>query len=194
LILTQKRDTLRSEHKELKIKYDVLKKQCSPLKENLYAITEKRWYPDRDRHNLVDAEGRVRIMSEDLSSIQDAQLTLAEERDPFRSEHEKLKFKYDELKRQCSVLKEQHYDLQSASHYLVDPGGRAIMILGELLGIQEDQLILTLERESLRSEDEEMEIKYDELKTQYSALKEKLNAITALFSIEKQTFLGRPGE
>jgi hypothetical protein len=35
-------------------------------------------------------------MFEVLSSIQEVLLILTQERDPFRSEHEELKFKYDE--------------------------------------------------------------------------------------------------
>jgi hypothetical protein len=53
---------------------------------------------------LVDLEGRVKMMLEELSGIQEAQLILMEGGDTMRSEHEELKIKYDAGKIQCSAL------------------------------------------------------------------------------------------
>jgi chromosome segregation ATPase len=55
----QERDTLTSEHEELKIKRDELQRQHSAPKENLNAITEQRYALQRDRHILEEPNGRV---------------------------------------------------------------------------------------------------------------------------------------
>jgi predicted nuclease with TOPRIM domain len=62
MLLTQERDTLRSEYEELKINYNELKRECSDLKDNINAIIEESDALHRDRDNLVDSEGRVIMM------------------------------------------------------------------------------------------------------------------------------------
>jgi hypothetical protein len=68
---------------------------------------------------------------------------------------------------QCSALEKKcecHYRtalcFTERRHNLVDPKGRVIMMLEELLSIQEAQLILTQERDALRSEHEKLKIIY----------------------------------
>jgi hypothetical protein len=89
-----------------------------------------------------------------------------------------MKIKYDELKRQCSALKEnlnataeQRYSPQRDRHDLVDPEGSVIMMLEEPSCIQEALLIIMEERDTLISEHERLKMIYDELKRQCSALK-----------------------
>jgi chromosome segregation ATPase len=91
LILTQERDTLRSDLKELKIKYYVLKTQCSAMNENLNPITKHRYALQRERDSLVI---RVIMLLEHMLSIQGLHLILTKERDTLRSEYEELKIKY----------------------------------------------------------------------------------------------------
>jgi hypothetical protein len=73
----------------------------------------------------------------------------------------------EELIRECSALNENLNDITEACDTLhrdrdnlVDPERRVKMMLGELSSIQELHLILTKERDTLRSEHKELKIKY----------------------------------
>jgi SepF-like predicted cell division protein (DUF552 family) len=98
-ILTQERNTLRSLHEKCKITYDELKGECTALKDNINAITEEHDSLKRGRYTLVNPEGAVKIMLEELSSIQERHLIMTQEKDTLRSEHEELKVKLKEIRR-----------------------------------------------------------------------------------------------
>jgi chromosome segregation ATPase len=199
-IVTRERNTLRSEHEELKVDFDELKTKYNALKDNLNAITEECDALQKDRDNLVGPEGRVKMMLEELSGIQEAQLILTQERDALRSEHEEWKVNYEKLARECIALKdnlnvitEERDALQKDRDNLVGPEGRVKMMLEELSGIQEAQLILTQERDALRSEHEELKVNYEKLARECIALKDNLNVIREkcdAFQKDKDALLG----
>jgi chromosome segregation ATPase len=183
LILTQEADTLRSEREVLKVEFDELKQECSALKENLNAITEEYDTLQRDKDNLVCPEGRVKMMLEELSNIQEAQLILTQERDTLRSEHKEFKVNFEELMRDCSALKvnfnvirEKCDDLQRNKDALLGLEAIVKMMLDEESSIQNPHILLTQERDALRSEYEELKVSFYEPKRECSLLKD-LNAV-----------------
>jgi hypothetical protein len=64
-ILTQKGDTSRPEQEELKVSYEEFIRECSVLTDNLNVITEEHDAIQRDTDNLVDPEGRAKMMFEE---------------------------------------------------------------------------------------------------------------------------------
>lgn len=56
------------------------------------------------------------------------------------------------------------------------------MMLEELLSIQQPHLIMTLERDTLRSEHEELKVNFKEIIRERSVLSENLNAITVPYT------------
>jgi rRNA processing protein Krr1/Pno1 len=72
-----------------------------------------------------------------------------------------------ELKRECNALKEnlnvtteERDDLQRDRDNLVGPEGRVKTMLEKLSSIQEAHLILTQERDTLKSENEELKVNF----------------------------------
>jgi chromosome segregation ATPase len=106
LLLCQERDTLKSEHEELKANFDELKRKCSALTDNLNAISQKCDALQRDKDKLLDLEDTLKMMWNEESSIQEAYLLLAQERNNLKSEQDEFRVDFDELIRVCNTLKE----------------------------------------------------------------------------------------
>jgi chromosome segregation ATPase len=184
--LTQERDSLRSEHEELKVNFTELESKCSALTEDLNAMKGKCDALQRDKDNLIGLEATLRMMVEEDSSIEEAHLLeLTQERNSLRSEHETLKVnftefesKYSALTEDLNVIKGKCDALQREKDHLVRLEATLKMIVQEDSSIEEAHLLeLTQERDSLRSEHEELNVNFNELESKCSALTEYLNAI-----------------
>jgi chromosome segregation ATPase len=106
LLLTQERDTLKSEQEELKVYFDELKGKCCALTDHLNTIKEKCDALQRDKDKLIGLEGTLKMMLDKDSSIRKSYLLLMQGKNTLRSEHEQLKVSFGKLKRECNDLKE----------------------------------------------------------------------------------------
>jgi chromosome segregation ATPase len=105
-LLTQEWDTLRSEYEEVKGNFHDLIQECSFLRKKLNAMKEELDVLQKDKHNLIHPEGRIKTMLDEQSSIQRARLIASQERDALRSGRERLKFYFDEMERVRNALNE----------------------------------------------------------------------------------------
>jgi chromosome segregation ATPase len=181
-LLTQERDILRSEHKELQVNFEKLKRECSALRNNLNTIRQKFNPLQRTKNLLQGIEAKIKMMDEE-SIIQNCILT--QERDTLRSEYEKLKVSFYKLKQEnismkedLNVVREEHDALQKDKGNLVYLEGGMKKMLEELLNIQEAHFILTRERETLRSDHEELRVNFEELVGECRIQKFHFNSIT----------------
>jgi chromosome segregation ATPase len=203
LILTQERDTLRSEHEELKVNFEELTRDCSALKDNLIVIREKCDALQRNKDALLGLEATVKMTLDEEFSIQNPHFLLTQIRDTFRSQYIELKVDFDKVKQECSLLRkdlnairEQHDAHQKDKDKLVGLEGGLKMMLDELLSIQNAHVVVTQERDTLRSEHNELKTEFDEHKRKYSALEEKVNIIKEerdALQREKEKLVGLEG-
>jgi chromosome segregation ATPase len=175
LKLTQEKDSLGSEHEELKIKYAELERECSALKGKLNDITEKCGALQREKDKLVGLEGRIKVMLDEESGILKAHMVLTQERDTLRAENKELK-----LNKGCSAQEENLNvinPLQRDEDNLVGLEHRLNMLPGEQCSIEMVRLMLTQLSDTLKSEHDHSKVDSDELRQQISMLKENLNVI-----------------
>ncbi|XP_033606602.1 protein hook isoform X2 [Cryptotermes secundus] len=184
LILSQERDTLKSEQEEFKVYFDELQRKCCALTDNLNVIKGKCDTLQRERDKLVGMESTLKMILEGGPSIRKAYLLLGQERDTLKSEYEELKANFDVLKRKGSdltdnlnVISRKCDDLQRDKDKLLGLECRLKMTVDEESSIQEAYLLLAQERDNLRSEQDEFKVDFDELKRVCNTLKENLNII-----------------
>jgi SMC interacting uncharacterized protein involved in chromosome segregation len=157
-------------------------------------ITQECDALQRDRYNLVNPEGTVVMILEAVPTIEDACSILTKERNTLRSVHKKFKIKYDELKGECTALKdninaitEERDSVQRDRYTLVNPEGEVKIMLEKLSSTQEPHLIMTQERDTLRSEHEKLEVNFKDIIREFSALNKNLNAITVQYTAAKRS-------
>jgi predicted nuclease with TOPRIM domain len=80
-MLTQERDTLRSQYEKLKASFYELEQENILVKKDLNVTREERDALPKDKGNFVYLEGGMEKMLEELLSIQGAQFILTRERD-----------------------------------------------------------------------------------------------------------------
>lgn len=184
LSLTQERDALRTERDEMKADFDELTIKYSSLIDNLKTIKEENDVLLRDKAKLLDLDGRMKMMLDELSSIQRAHLILTQDRDTLRSDHEKLKITFEELIRECSaqkeklnVIREKCDALRRMKDALLVKEATAKMMVDEKSSIQYPQFLLTQEWDTLRSEYEEVKVNFHNLIQECNLLREDLNAM-----------------
>jgi chromosome segregation ATPase len=97
-MVTQERDTLRAECDMLKVKYDKLERKCSALDEDLNNIRREHGALQKDRDLLLDAIGRIEMLTDEQFSIQKANFTVSQERGIWRSVQQDLEISFDNLK------------------------------------------------------------------------------------------------
>jgi chromosome segregation ATPase len=200
LIVTQEKHGLRSEQEEFQVYSNDIKRRSTDLKENLNDVREEHDDIRRVRNKLVGLEDRMKVMSDENSSIQKAHLLVTQERDNLRSKLEEKEIKFHELSQECLTLKETLNAFREERDALQMDKDKSVgledgnkMAFNEKSSIQKAHLIINQERDNLRSELEEHEIKFDELNREYLSLKKNLNAITEerdALQREKQTLVG----
>jgi chromosome segregation ATPase len=184
LIVTQERDTLRSEQEELKTSYYQIKRECLALKVNLSALREEYYTLLRDKDELVVLEDRMNMTMDGQSVIQKPHIIVSQERDSVRSEHSEMDITFDRIERIFDALKENIISMrEECKALLFDKSklevrmGRGKVMLNEVSYAQIALEMVTHERDSLRSQCDMLKVKYDTLERKCSALNEDLNNI-----------------
>jgi chromosome segregation ATPase len=183
-LLTQEGDTMRSEHDKLKVNSGKLARETNAQKDNLNVISEKCDSLQREEDVLLGVEATVKMMLDEKSRIQNPHFVLTHVMDTLRSEYKEVKADFDRLKQECSTLKnylnairEERSALQKEKNMLVGLEGEIKMMLDELSSTKKADLVVTQERDALRSEYNELKVELDKYKRECSALRKDLNAI-----------------
>jgi chromosome segregation ATPase len=183
-MVTKERENLSSKLEEEKIKFDELSREWLMLKKDLDAMRDERDALQRGIYMLGGLEGRLKMISDEKSSIQKAHFVMTQERDNLRSKLEEQKIKFDELYREChgvketlNAIKEERDALQRDIDKSAGLKGRMKETSCEKSCIKNAHLFLVQERDSLRAERDELRRNLDELKRECLALKENLNSI-----------------
>jgi chromosome segregation ATPase len=200
-ILTQERDILRSEHKELLVNFKKLVRECSALKNNLIATRQQCNPLQRTKDMLLGIVANMKMMVDEESNIQNSMLT--QERDTLRSQYEKLKASFYQLKQEyilvkkdLDVIREERDALQKDKGNLVCLEGGMKKMLEELLSIQEAHFILNQERDTLRSDHEELKGNFEDLVKECRKQKYNVTTITEernTLQREKEKLVGFQG-
>jgi chromosome segregation ATPase len=175
LCLTQENDALRTERDVLKADFNEVKRRNRSEIDNSNAISEERQECQCATDELKGPEGTVKVMFEQRSSVQEAQLTWTQESETFRAAHVQLKVNFEE-RGELKALREDHDSLQKAQGKLVYMEGGIKNVLDEISCIQTALFTETQQRENLRLEHEELKVNFEELERERSKLKDDLNA------------------
>jgi chromosome segregation ATPase len=185
LAVMQERDTLNSEHEELVDNFEELKRECNTLKDNLNVIREKCDALQKSKDLLIRTETRMKMMLDEESSIQNPQLIWTQERDTLRSQNEELKVSFYELVQEYFILKEdlkatrdERDTLKKGRVKLICLKCQMEKMLDELSGIQKAHLVVTQERDILRSGRKKLKVNIEELERERSALIANLSSVT----------------
>jgi chromosome segregation ATPase len=177
LMLTQERDTLRSEHEKLKVNFEKLERKYSTVKECLNSVAEDSDAFQKYTDKLVHMKNGMKTMLNELLGTQKALLAITQE-------HEELEINFEELKKECTTLKENLNvmrgkcdALQKSKNLLLDTEARMNMMLDKEPSIQNTHLVLTQEEDTLKSQYEELKVSFFELIQEYCILKKDLNVI-----------------
>jgi uncharacterized coiled-coil DUF342 family protein len=162
LTSTQEKDTLRSEHEELKINFEELEKECNTLKRDFNIVRENCNALHKGNEKRLHLEGGMIRALKLMLNTQNGLLALTQEWDTLRSELNELKVNFEEVEGHFSNLKEDLDAIRGGSCTLQKNKGTLKEFQGgknqkfdEQSGIEEAILEVPEERDTLRLQREE---------------------------------------
>jgi chromosome segregation ATPase len=189
LVVNQEKESLRSEHKELKVHSEQLERECTSLNDSLNAMKAKLDALQKKKDKLLDLEGGMRRMLNEFSAIQKALLTVVRERATLKLERNDLIFKVRELQRKCdtqredlNAIREERDALQKDKRLLIQLVNGMQETSDDPSDAEELPSAVTEEVETLRSELEQLEVNSEEAEgpeEEYICLSDSLNVIIA---------------
>jgi chromosome segregation ATPase len=184
LSVTHERDTLRSQHEELKVRFVVLETECVTLKEYLIPVRQGSDALQKDKDKLVQLKFGMKKIFDEMSGIQKSLFAVTHERDTLRSQHEELKVSTQVLERECNSLNADIDDMRGSCDALqndkvevMDLQCELIKKLVEISGIRKDYLLVIEERNALRSEHRKLKVNSEKLVKKCSRLEADLHAV-----------------
>jgi chromosome segregation ATPase len=194
LSLKQEMGALTTERNNMKADFDEYKSKCSVRTYNANATREDGDI-QRSREDLTGEERAVKVILDELLSIQKTNLLMTQERDDFISQYEELEVNFrtsitenNTLKHNLDVIEEELETLQRERNKLLhtkrELEEKLEEKLEELSRMQKDCLILSQENYNLRSERDDFGSQYEELEvnfrtsiTENNTLKHNLDVI-----------------
>jgi chromosome segregation ATPase len=184
LAVTQERDTLRLEQEELNANFEELERECGILKNNLSIIGEESEALQRSKDKLVDLEGGMGRILNEVLAMQKAFLEATQERDNLRSKNEELKVTFEKLQTECCTLKKNLIAIRKGGDALQKEKDKLVLmgcgmrkVSDEISGFQKTIFAVSQERDTLRWKHQELKVSSEELGRACTILNENLNVI-----------------
>jgi chromosome segregation ATPase len=182
LAVIQERDSLKLKYEEFKTNTTELEKECTTLKDNFNDIREKCDALQKSKDKLVQLDGGIKRMLNELLATEKAFLAVTQERDTLRLEHEELKARFEELEAECVTLKKDLIPIRQGGDALQKDKDKLVQLecgmkkmFDELTGIQKALFAVTQERDVLRSQHEELKVNTETLERECNSLKNNIS-------------------
>jgi chromosome segregation ATPase len=196
LTLTQERDTLKLVEEELKNSLHKAEQECIALEENVNNLRAERDALQSDNEKLISREAGMKMIIEELTSIEVAHFLLTQENHTLKSERDELETSVKVLKEErlaltetVNCLREENEGMHRDRDELVVVRSRWDTMLDQKIRIERDLLTATQEREAFRLEREELQNRLNKCQRECIALVGDVHALR-----EEQDVLQRENE